>query len=149
MTMDAGMYALVVRACPLRRVFVLSLFAPAAMDGRRACRGVTLGVPPGSSLVFRDALILGNDEMSVLLGIGKSRLAAVSKPDAESRKRLTRCARLFVGALDALGNREAAVRWLKSPQPELGDSFPLLLAQTDPGAGLAQAMLRRKRPAIS
>ena len=145
--MSAPMYAVVVRACPIQHLFMLSLFEPNGVEASEWTRPVALGLPQNSTLAFKDALILSDDEMSLLLGIGTRRLSDwpqdAAQVDAASGERLMRCARLFAIALHVLDDRAAAVRWLKSPQRELGDFIPLLLAQTGPGARAAEAMLGR------
>ena len=146
--MEPAMYSVVVRECLLRRLVVLSLFAAPGVDARGGCPRVALGLPAGSSLVFKDSLILGAEDMSLLLGVDKSRLADAPQLDDASAERLKRCARLFAGALDVLADRDAAVRWLKSPQPELGGLVPLCLARTQAGTWASEATLDEIRSGI-
>lgn len=123
------MYAAVLRPCPGREMFMLSVF-----EGE------------GGSFAFKDALMLTRGELGLLdvdlqqLSLGPSDGRSL---DLFTRRRLTRCARLFALALQVLQDRRSAARWLKTPQQELGGSIPLKLVQTEVGARTVERVLGR------
>jgi putative toxin-antitoxin system antitoxin component (TIGR02293 family) len=105
------------------------------------------GLPAAAALAFKEALKLTYDELAALLGLSARTLArwdpAKSRLDLVSGDRLVRSARLFAIAEEVLEDREAAARWLKSPQRALGGHVPLQLAETDVGSRAVEALLGR------
>lgn len=140
------MYAAVLRPCPSKEAFMLSVFETTGEEGpwtsAHECR---VGLPASGSFTFKDALMLTRDELDQLLDVDVEKL--VQEPtdgrtlDLFTRRRLIRCARVFAICLHVLGDRSAAGRWLKSPQRELGGSIPLLLLQTEVGARTVERVL--------
>ena len=110
----------------------------------RECR---VGIPEAGTFAFLDALMLTRAELIDLLDVDVDKLAHGPSDgrtlDVFTRRRLVRCARLFAIALHVLGERGSAARWLKSQQPELGGSIPLLLARTEVGARTVERVLGR------
>jgi putative toxin-antitoxin system antitoxin component (TIGR02293 family) len=128
------------------------------LGGRRAMQGdpagvlewsasIHAGLPVAAALAFKEALHLTKEELGALLGVSSRTLARwqprKSKLDPVSGDRLVRSARLFALAAEVLEDREAAVRWLRTPQRALGAAVPLELAQTDVGARAVEAILGR------
>jgi putative toxin-antitoxin system antitoxin component (TIGR02293 family) len=143
--MDA-MYATVIRPCPSKQLFMLSVFeTPGGPSPWQSVREFSLGFPSGSPFTFKEAFLLTREEVDGLLDVDADKLAEGASDgkrlDPFTRQRLVRCARLFALALHVLGDRRAATRWLKSPQPELGSAVPLRLAQTEVGARTAERAL--------
>jgi Uncharacterized conserved protein len=127
------MYAAVLRPCPGREMFMLSVF-----EARSGAAG---------GYAFRDALMLTRAELQ-LLDVDVQALSEGGPSDGRTldlftRRRLTRCARLFALALQVLQDRRSAARWLKTPQQELGGSIPLKLVQTEIGARTVERVLGR------
>lgn len=136
------MYATVLRPCAGKALFMLSLFeAPGSASPWESARAFRLGLPPGSRFAFKDALMLTREELDTLLETDAALLGDGHGAALFARRRLVRCARLFALALHALEDPRAAARWLKSPQPELGGSRPLLLARTQAGARTVERVL--------
>ena len=110
-------------------------------------RAIESGLPASSALAFKEALRLTNAELAAVLGVSPRTLArldrAKSRLDPVSGDRLVRTARLLAIAEEVLEDREAAARWLKSPQRALGGAVPLRLAQTDVGVRAVEALLGR------
>ena len=108
---------------------------------------IRAGLPVASALAFKDALRLTNDELAGLLGLSARTLMrwspGKSKLDLASGDRLVRSARLFTIATEVLEDDDAAVAWLRAPQPALGDAVPLELAATDVGGRAVEALLGR------
>lgn len=151
------MYATVLRPCPSKQLFMLSIFE-AANGGNtwESVRDFFLGFPEGGPFTFKDALMLTREELDGLLDVDVEKLAQgpadAAKLDPFTRRRLIRCARLFALALHVLDDRRAAARWLRSPQAELGGSIPLKLAQTEVGARTVERVLghiERGAPALT
>jgi putative toxin-antitoxin system antitoxin component (TIGR02293 family) len=145
---ETQMYAAVLRPCPSKEMFMLSVFeSPGGESPWLSAHQCCVGLPAGGTFTFKDALMLTRDELDKLLDVDVERLAQGPTDgralDLFTRRRLVRCARLFALALHVLGDRSAAARWLKSPQPELGGSVPLLLAQTEVGARTVERVLGR------
>jgi putative toxin-antitoxin system antitoxin component (TIGR02293 family) len=61
--------------------------------------------------------------------------------DAAASERVVRVADVIRVAEDTLGGREAATRWLKTPNLALGDATPLSLLDTEPGANEVRRVL--------
>jgi len=105
------------------------------------------GLPAASAVAFKQSLGLTNAELAALLGVSARTLArwnpARSRLDLVSGDRLLRSARLFAIAVEVLEDREAAARWMKTPQRALGGAVPLQRAKTDVGAREVEALLGR------
>jgi putative toxin-antitoxin system antitoxin component (TIGR02293 family) len=139
------MYAAVLRPCPGREMFMLSVFeAPGGGSPWKSARQCRVGLPDGCSFAFKDALMLTRSELE-LLDVDVQRLSQGPCDgrtlDIFTRRRLVRCAWLFALALHVLQDRRSAARWLKSPQQELGGSIPLTLVQTEVGARTVERVL--------
>jgi putative toxin-antitoxin system antitoxin component (TIGR02293 family) len=141
------MYAAVLRPCPGKEMFMLSVFeAPGGGTPWASTRQCCVGLPDGRAYAFKDALMLTRGELELLdvdvrkLSEGPCDGRAL---DLFTRRRLVRCARLFALALHVLHDRRSAARWLKSPQQELGGSIPLVLVQTEVGARTVERVLGR------
>ena len=108
---------------------------------------IQAGLPAASAFAFKEALGLTNRELASVLGVSLRTLARIdhtkSRLDLVSGDRLVRSARLFAIANDVLEEAEAAARWLKSPQRALGGAVPLVLAYTDIGSRIVEALLGR------
>jgi len=141
------MYAAVLRPCPGKEMFMLSVFeAPGAPTPWASARQCCVGLPEGGSYTFKDALMLTREELG-LLDVDVQKLSQGPSDgrtlDLFTRRRLTRCARIFALALHVLQDRRSAARWLKTPQQELGGSIPLVLVQTEVGARTVERVLGR------
>ena len=141
------MYAAVLRPCPGREMFMLSVFEATGGDAPwAAARDCRVGLPDGGTFAFKDALMLTRAELE-LLDVDMEKLSQGPCDgrtlDLFTRRRLTRCARLFALALHVLQDRRSAARWLKTPQQELGGSIPLVLVQTEVGARTVERVLGR------
>ena len=142
------MYAAVLRPCPSKELFMLSVFeSPGGRNPWQSARQCCMGLPASGTFTFKDALMLTRDELDRLLDVDVKKLSEGPSDgrtlDLFTRRRLGRCARAFALALHVLGDRRAAARWLKSPQRELGGSVPLLLLQTEVGARTVERVLGR------
>lgn len=108
---------------------------------------IEAGLPAAAALALKETLGLTNDELGALLGVSARTLARwdpkKSRLDLVSGDRLVRTARLFAIAEEVLEDRDAAARWLKSPQRALAGRVPLQLAETDVGARSVEALLGR------
>ena len=140
------MYAAVLRPCPGKEMFMLSVFEAPGGEAPWASAQCRVGLPVGGTYAFKDALMLTRDELG-LLDVDVHKLSQGPSDgrtlDLFTRRRLTRCARVFALALHVLHDRRSAARWLKSPQPELGGSIPLVLVQTEVGARTIERVLGR------
>jgi putative toxin-antitoxin system antitoxin component (TIGR02293 family) len=61
----------------------------------------------------------------------------------EESDRLLRLARVVERAVQVLGDRERARRWLTAPSPALGQAVPLALLDTDLGTHQVEELLGR------
>jgi putative toxin-antitoxin system antitoxin component (TIGR02293 family) len=147
------MYAAVLRPCSSKQLFMLSVFeAPGDSTPWTSPGRCCVGLPSGATFTFKDALMLSRDELQRLLDVDVAKLSEGPTDgrnlDLPTRRRLVRCARVFAVALYVLGDRRAAARWLKSPQPEVGGSTPLLLLRTEVGARTVERALGRMEHAM-
>jgi putative toxin-antitoxin system antitoxin component (TIGR02293 family) len=93
----------------------------------------------------QEALTLTREELVTLVGVSMFSFAqwqSGKRPlESTSSDRLLRCARLYALAQQALDDREAAMRWLREPQPALGGAIPLQLARTEIGTRAVSEVL--------
>ena len=73
--------------------------------------------------------------------LARRKVSQTLRPDESDR--LYRVARVAARAADVLGSSEKAERWLKKPNPALGDEVPLRILDTDIGAQQVEAVLGR------
>ncbi len=96
--------------------------------------------------VIRHNLHLTNQELAYVISIPQRTLARRKKevrlPSDES-ERAYRVARLIEIAVDVLGSKEEAQHWMKEHNFALGNQRPLDLIRTEPGAQLAERILRQ------
>jgi len=92
-----------------------------------------------------EALTLTREELVSLVGVSMFSFAqwqSGKRPlESTCSDRLLRCARLYALAQQALDDREAAMRWLREPQPALGGAIPLQLARTEIGTRAVSELL--------
>lgn len=70
------------------------------------------------------------------------RLIRDNRPlDSAASERVVRLADVIRMAEESFGGREAATRWLKSPNLALGDATPLSMLDTEPGANEVRRIL--------
>jgi putative toxin-antitoxin system antitoxin component (TIGR02293 family) len=92
-----------------------------------------------------EALTLTREELVSLVGVSMWSFAqwqSGKRPlESASSDRLLRCARLYGLAQQALNDPEAAMRWLREPQPALDNAIPLQLARTEIGTRAVSELL--------
>ena len=92
-----------------------------------------------------EALTLTREELVSLVGVSMWSFAqwqSGKRPlESTSSDRLLRCARLYALAQQALCDCDAAMRWLREPQPALGGAIPLQLARTEIGTRAVAGLL--------
>lgn len=108
---------------------------------------VRKGLPAGSVRALAEKLHLGNTDLSRKLGIPQRTLSRrLSKPSlltpAES-DRTVRMARVYANAVEMIGDRDKAIRWLSTPNRALGGEMPLDQLDTDMGARMVEDILGR------
>jgi|SRR5712691_3163356 len=96
---------------------------------------------------FRKNTSLSQQDLSDLTQITARTLVRrreAGKLEPEESDRLLRASRIFARALELFeGDREAAKRWLSTPQVALGGLVPLELAKTDVGAQEVEFLVGR------
>jgi putative toxin-antitoxin system antitoxin component (TIGR02293 family) len=117
-----------------------------ASDGRDVVRRIREGFPSGSLRAVELRLEIGHGDLAMLLDIPERSLARRFKSErlssAES-DRLFRVARMYVTAVEMLGDAQKAVRWLGKPNRALGDVPPLRMLDTEAGAREVEDILGR------
>lgn len=86
------------------------------------------------------------EELASHLAISRSTLVRRRKAgrlDAQESDRLLRYARIYANASEALGSREAATEWLKTPARALAFKTPLAFCDTETGAREVERLLGR------
>ena len=104
------------------------------------------GLPHASLESLMDTLDISQETVAASLGLSKRMLArkkAQARLTADESDRLYRFARIAVRAVEVLGNKEKAGRWLRKPNRALGDEVPLSLLDTDLGAREVETILGR------
>ena len=108
---------------------------------------VEAGLPFRSLEALHDAAGLEWGELSDLVRIPLRTLArrrSAGRLQPEESDRLVRASRVFERAVDLFeGDAPAATRWLRTPQPGLGNRTPLDLASTDIGAREVEDLIGR------
>jgi putative toxin-antitoxin system antitoxin component (TIGR02293 family) len=95
---------------------------------------------------LQKGLAIPMDKVAAVLGISRATLhrrklqGRLHEPESE---KLVRYQRLFKAASDVFGDREDARRWLKHPQPALGNIAPIEFAKTELGAREVENLLGR------
>ncbi len=120
----------------------------ALLGGRRVLRAsasgtstmreiVQRGLPYEALETFVSALHLQDEEeVAAIAGmavrtLARRKVGRVLRPDESDR--LYRAARVVARAIEVLGSREKAERWMKKSNPALGGEIPLSLLDTDLG----------------
>jgi putative toxin-antitoxin system antitoxin component (TIGR02293 family) len=108
---------------------------------------VRRGLPAGAVSALAGKLSLGNAALSNTLGIPQRtmtrRLSQRSRLTATESDRTVRVARIYANALQMIGDKEIAVRWLLTPNRALGGERPLDRLDTDVGAREVEDVLGR------
>lgn len=110
-------------------------------------RLISHGVSSRSAEAVKHNLAIADSTLASLLGISPKTMARARKTgqplDASASDRLFRLARIVAMAHRVLENPDAAVNWLKRPQPGLANEIPLQLLSTEAGATEVERLLQR------
>jgi putative toxin-antitoxin system antitoxin component (TIGR02293 family) len=112
----------------------------------RLLEAVEDGLPVAELEALRAGLDLPMDKLAARLGISKATLhrrKRAGRLGPEESDHVLRFARLAGKAVEVLGNKENARRWLSSPQAGLGGAVPLDYAGTEIGAREVEDLLGR------
>lgn len=104
------------------------------------------GLPLRALDALMEALELKRNEAVSLLDIPPRTLARRKKErkfTEEESNRLARIARVTARATEAIGDKENAVRWLKTPNRALGGKIPLSIIMSENGLPEVEAILGR------
>jgi putative toxin-antitoxin system antitoxin component (TIGR02293 family) len=115
-------------------------------DPRSIIERIRAGLPYKALESVASALDLSQDEVSRIFSIPMRTLMRRKRSHRltpEESDRVHRVARVVSHAIDTLEKQEAAVHWLKSPNPALGRIAPLSLLDTDLGAREVERILGR------
>ena len=108
---------------------------------------IRAGLPVGSVSALAEQLHLGNNVLSLKLGIPQRtltrRLSSASLLTPAESDRTVRVARLYAHAIEMLGDKEKAIEWLSTPNRALGGERPLDQLDTDLGARGVEDILGR------
>jgi putative toxin-antitoxin system antitoxin component (TIGR02293 family) len=109
-------------------------------------QSVRNGLPISSLDAVTERFGFGRDQVAAVLHLPRRTLARRRKQQhltPEESDRLFRLARVAAQAVDVLGSREKAGRWLRHPNRALGGETPLSLVDTDAGARQVEEILGR------
>ena len=112
-------------------------------DLREAVRA---GLPLIALQSLQQSLQLSREGLSQMLSMPERTLARRQKQKrltADESDRLIRVARVMAHAIQVLGSRDKAARWLRAGNRALGGSAPLSLLDTDIGAQQVSEVLGR------
>ncbi len=104
------------------------------------------GLPVSSFTAIRHELGMTDKELAQVIRVPKSTLAVRKKRGRftfEESERLYRIQRLLEKAVDVLGDRKMASKWLKEKAYGLGNVSPLEFAKTEIGAREVENLLGR------
>lgn len=97
-------------------------------------------------LNLQKALDVPMDKLASVLGMSRATLhrrKLQGKIDKEESEKLARYQRLLKKAEDVLGDADSARKWLRHPQPGLGQAVPLEFARSEIGAREVENLLGR------
>ena len=117
-------------------------------DPVRVHTGIVEGEIPSNVLrVFRASTGFTIEEMAGVIGISPRTVGRKEKCTTPLTKaeadRAIRLSRVTHTAVDAIGDLEKAVRWLRKPNAALRGQTPLRLVESEPGTELVLAALDR------
>ena len=127
--------------------YYASLLGLKAFDWPHLMRAVEHGFAYDAFDVLRQASGLSSDAISAWLQLPQRTLTRRKQqrrfaPDESDR--LLRAARVLGRALELFeGDRSAAIEWLTSPLPALGDEQPIEVARTEVGAREVENLIGR------
>jgi len=108
---------------------------------------VRKGLPASSVTALADKLDMGNTVLSRKLGIPQRtltrRLSLRSRLTTAESDRTVRFARVYVSAVEMIGDEDKAVEWLRTPNRALGGERPFDQLDTDLGAREVEDILGR------
>ena len=108
---------------------------------------VRRGLPATSLTALAQRLHVGQSVLSQKLGIPQRtltrRLAHASHLTPGESDRTVRMARVYVNAVEMIGDETKAIEWLNTPNRALGGERPLDLLDTDTGARMVDDILGR------
>ncbi len=107
---------------------------------------VRSGLPYGAMESLMHQLALGTDELGDVVGIPRRTLARrkrLGSLSPEESDRLLRIGRIAATAVEVLGSRDKAARWLHRSNRALGGDCPLELLDTDLGSRQVEEVLGR------
>jgi putative toxin-antitoxin system antitoxin component (TIGR02293 family) len=113
----------------------------------RGIVAIKQGLPFSEAEIFKEKLMIGDDNLSVILGsstvtVHRKRKKSVPLNACES-DRLDRAERLFTYAVSVFGSEEKARSWLTRPQYGLDGHVPLNLLDTDLGVRKVEILIGR------
>ena len=115
-------------------------------DPEKMMERVRAGLPYKALDSVAKTLELSPAEVSRLFSIPQRTLMrrkASRRLASDESDRVLRVARVVAHAIDTLEGREAAVGWIKSPNPALGRKTPLSMLDTDVGTREVERILGR------
>ncbi len=104
------------------------------------------GLPHAALESLLDILDISREQAAASMALPKRTLARrklQARLTAGESDRVYRFARLTALAVNVLGTREKAARWLQKPNRALGNEIPLHLLDTDLGARQVETILGR------
>jgi putative toxin-antitoxin system antitoxin component (TIGR02293 family) len=108
---------------------------------------VRKGLPASSVTALAEKLDMGNNVLSRKLGIPQRtltrRLSQRSRLTPAESDRTVRFARVYVSAVEMIGDEDKAVEWLRTPNRALGGERPFDQLDTDLGAREVEDILGR------
>lgn len=115
-------------------------------DPMKLMKALRAGLPTASLRHFKQATGLADEELAELLQIGArtlTRLKSSSRLPPDISDRLYAVASIYALAEEVLGARDAAVRWLGSPQFGLQHHRPIEFLSTELGRQQVRSLLNQ------
>ena len=109
-------------------------------------QAVREGIPASRFDALKELLGVSTGRLADVVGISPSTLSRRRKRgtfDKGESERVLRIARIALRAVEVLGGRENARKWLTEPARALGGEEPLQFADTEPGAREVERLLIR------
>jgi len=107
---------------------------------------IRVGLPATTIQVLQQQMGITSAQLAATVNIpGRtlSRRAKEGRLRSDESERVIRIARLFMRAVQVLGDAGSARQWLKTPKHALADTPPLEYADTEPGAEEVMNLLGR------
>ena len=104
---------------------------------------VQKGLPVKTLSILEEELSLSREHVCAIIGISPRTMHRRKRLKLDEADKLYRLARVFTLAVNVLGGKELALKWLNAPKIALNNKIPLELLNTGIGTREIEKLLRQ------